>query len=355
MPAREKERKPMPDKLPENTRVLRFFASDEAARKAVLKKILAAGEVNCREMCKGSEALIILEANAVSGSACRVLLDHCTQEFEDACAGALYGLDGEKLPQAAVDALKAADQLVVAADADTGALLAKRFDACEGVDTVFDFGAQSYKNTRFEEKIEDGGTLAHKGDAYLAAQGRIQTARKLAGADYAAACLPQPGGFILMVGQKKGFWVCALPAAENPGLWLVDMVRRAAYKAPQAAGVRRCAYGDADMPVLEPEEAERLAGPVKTQIYGAAHEAAPVEKEQASAAPRERGRAETVQEDKPERGQGGLGTMLAGLLLVVVVAAVVLAAAWYYSGGDILSLWERSGLRQFNVSGASLL
>ena len=41
---------------------------------------------------------------------------------------------------------------------------------------------------------------------------------------------------MLVLSTKKGCWLRTVPAADNPGLWLLDMVRRAAAGLPQAEG-----------------------------------------------------------------------------------------------------------------------
>ena len=107
----------------------------------------------------------------------------------------------------------------------------------------------------------------------------------------------------MLVGGKKGCWLRCLASDENPGLWLLDMLRRAACGLPQAGGTSWQPYGKA--------------------VPDAALTPASLAAEQ-SASPR------------PKRRR--LGKALAVLLLLALAA---LAAGWYYTGGDLAALPQK--------------
>ena len=50
------------------------------------------------------------------------------------------------------------------------------------------------------------------------------------------ACAERESDHVLVLCTKKGCWLRTVPATDNPGLWLLDMVRRAAAGLPQAEG-----------------------------------------------------------------------------------------------------------------------
>ena len=50
------------------------------------------------------------------------------------------------------------------------------------------------------------------------------------------ACAERESDHVLVLSTKKGCWLRTVSAADNPGLWLLDMVRRAAAGLPQAEG-----------------------------------------------------------------------------------------------------------------------
>ena len=56
------------------------------------------------------------------------------------------------------------------------------------------------------------------------------------GTELAVACAERESDHVLVLSTKKGCWLRTVPAADNPGLWLLDMVRRAAAGLPQAEG-----------------------------------------------------------------------------------------------------------------------
>lgn len=336
--------------MPENTRVLRFFAADTPARTAVLDRLAAEGGLQWQEMRKGSEVLVVLQ-----GAPAR--LDAAEAAVRSQVSAGLYATGAVTLPAAAVQALQEADRLFVAADAATGALLEKRLQLVPGADGVYDFGTQSYAHAGYGPRIASGGAWGRRAgaDVLLLAQGRIQEARRLSGAHYAAAAVPAAdSGTTLLVGSRKTIWIRRVSGSENPALWLLDILRRAALGAPQAEGTVWQPYGPLQAPAAQPPAPEpdilRQAAARRRQEAPASAYLPP--KEVQPAAPRQ---SSAPEPPAARGGRHGMGRLLAGLLIVAAAAALAVAAAYALSGGDILSLWGRSGLRPFHISGASLL
>ena len=132
---------------------------------------------------------------------------------------------------------------------------------------------------------------------------RVQAMQRLTGAALAVGCVELPKSRLLLVGGKKGCWLRCVSPEENPGLWLLDLLRRAACGLPQAGGTGWQPYGRS-IP--------------DTALTPASLAAAP------PAQPR------------PKRRR--LGRVLAVLLLLAVAA---LAAGWYYTGGDLAALPQK--------------
>lgn len=348
--------------------VLRFFAVDPAALRRVLERLTADGTLQYEQMHKGSEVLVALRAAQPQ------IIRDAAKELHARLGADLYGIGDTTLYAAAVAALHGADQLFVAADAETGALLAPRLEKVPQAGAVYDFGAQSYAHGAYGPKIAAGGALGRRaeGDALLLAQGRVQEACRLSGAHYAVSALPAAGGYTLLVGSEKLLWTRRIGPGENPALWLMDMLRRGALEAAQADGVCQQPYGrpearpqpraqapaqdtgtaaenGAEQPDLLRLAAARRAATPPVSPYLPPKETAARPRPAAAPAP-----AAPAGPEKSRR-RSAAPVILAGILVVAAVAVLAVAAAGVLTGGDLLALWEKSGLQEFHISGASLL
>ena len=127
--------------------------------------------------------------------------------------------------------------------------------------------------------------------------------QRLTGAALVVGCVELLQSRLLLVGGKKGCWLRCVPPDENPGLWLLDMLRRAACGLPQAGGTSWQPYGSAVPDTALTPAALAAASPVPP---------------------------------RPKRRR--LGKALAVLLLLALAA---LAAGWYYTGGDLAALPQK--------------
>jgi hypothetical protein len=265
--------------------------------------------------------------------------------------------------------------LLVCADAATGALLEPRIEALDGAERVFDFGAQSYLHPKHAARIAAAGrkwaerTLPEQDNeneneaAARQAVGRLQMARRLTEADLAAAAVPLGQGTLLLLGRKKGLWLRVVPPSEaqNPALWLLDMIRRAAAGLEQAEGTRWARYGEplglqeaiACAPVQTDHDEARLAGQApdsaQAETPWAVERGEPAQVPLSSSAGPQ---AEFADAPKPKR-KGR--RRLARLVLLLLLLAAAACAAWQYTGGSWEALRKSLGLKEFSLSGASLL
>ncbi len=276
--------------------VLRLFGVPEQTVQKAVETLPDTwqGTVHCRT--RGAETLVALQSSNPQQ------LHRAVQQLRTSLAPALYGEGEQTLAAAAVQALEQHRKLLVCSDAAAGALLETRLENLSGAEKVFDFGAMSYANaaltTRLSRKLrkapqaEPARTLA-----------RVQAMQRMTSAALVAGCAELPQSRLLLVGGKKGCWLRCLASDENPGLWLLDLLRRAACGLPQAGGTNWQPYGRA-----VPDAA----------LTPAAIAAAP------PAPPR------------PKRHR--LGKALVVLLLLALAA---LAAGWYYTGGDLAALPQK--------------
>lgn len=276
--------------------VLRLFGAPEQT----VQKAVAAlpdtwqGTVHCRS--RGAETLVALQSSTPQQ------LHRAVQQLRTSLAPALYGEGEQTLAAAAVQALEQHRKLLVCSDAAAGMLLESRLENLSGAEKVFDFGAMSYANTALTTRLSRKLRKAPQAEP-ARTLARVQVMQKLTGAALVAGCAELPQSRLLLVGGKKGCWLRCLASDENPGLWLLDLLRRAACGLPQAGGTNWQPYGR-----TVPD----------TALTPASLTAAP------PAPPR------------PKRRR--LGKALVVLLLLALAG---LAAGWYYTGGDLAALPQK--------------
>ena len=179
-----------------------------------------------------------------------------------------------------------------------GCWCARMLPPVPGAEKVFDFGTQSYADPKVGAKI--ARRAARRQDA-AAALARVQAAQHLVGAELSAGCWEQDGKFLLLLGTRKGCWLRTVYREDGPGLWLLDMIRRAACGLPQVPGTSWQHYRD---PVPE------------------AVPAPPAAQAEVRPAP-------------PKKKRRWLRRVL---VLLVALALAVLAAGWWFTGGDLTAL-----------------
>ena len=275
--------------------VLRLFGAPEQTVQKAVEALPDTwqGTVHCRT--RGAETLVALQSSTPQQ------LHRAVQQLRTSLAPALYGEGEQTLAAAAVQALERHRKLLVCSDAAAGMLLESRLENLSGAEKVFDFGAMSYANAALTARLSRKLRKAPQAEP-ARTLARVQVMQKLTGAALAVGCVELPQSRLLLVGGKKGCWLRCVAPDENPGLWLLDMLRRAACGLPQAGGTSWQPYGRA-----VPDAA----------LTPAALAAAPP-------APR------------PKRRR--MGKALAVLLLLALAA---LAAGWYYTGGDLAALPQK--------------
>lgn len=273
--------------------VLRLFGAPEQTVQEAVAALPDTwqGTVHCRS--RGAETLVALQGGTPQQ------LRRAVQLLRTSLAPALYGEGEQNLAAAAVQALEQHRKLLVCSDAAAGTLLETRLENLPGAEKVFDFGAMSYANAALNARLSRKLRKAPQAEP-ARTLARVQAVQRLTGAVLVAGCAELPQSRLLLVGGKKGCWLRCVPPDENPGLWLLDMLRRAACGLPQAGGTSWQPYG---RPVQD------------AALTPAALSAAP---------------------PRPKRHR--LGRVLAVLFLLALAA---LAAGWCYTGGDLAALPQK--------------
>ena len=216
------------------SRVLRFFGvEEEQVRQAASALAGRCALAGIETRAQGAETLLALTA---SPAALRKAEDLLGRTFR---AG-LYGAGEQTLADCAARALVKHDRLLACADALALDLLAPRLEGKPGIDACFDFGAGSCADPAALAKIEAGARRC-KGnspsDPVWDELCRLRAALRVTHADFAAGAIPLQDGTLTAVAGRRGSWTRHVPAGDNPALWLLDMIRRAATGSPQAQGV----------------------------------------------------------------------------------------------------------------------
>lgn len=221
------------------SRVLRFFGVEPAeVEQAAAGLAGRCGLAHVESRAQGAETLLALTAPPRA-------LHRAGERLRRAFAGGLYGAGGDTLADCTAQALVGRDRLLACADPEALALLASRLEGRPGISRVFDFGAGSCLDAALMAKVDARVSRAPAQDPLADKLCRMQAAVHLTHADLMAGVLARDGDTLVLLARRKGCWVCSVPPEGSPALWLLDMIRRAAKRLPQAKGVRYCRAGRA--------------------------------------------------------------------------------------------------------------
>lgn len=187
--------------------MLRLYGAPQGRLAAAVALFAPQWRAEAQWKSRGAETLLAVHADTPTG------LKKAAQSLRSSFGADVYGAGDTSLAAAAVQALEAHDRLLACGDA------------------AAKVGPQIEKRAR--AKL---GGEGDKPDPVRLALARAQAARRVVGTELAVACAERESDHVLVLSTKKGCWLRTVPAADNPGLWLLDMVRRAAAGLPQAEG-----------------------------------------------------------------------------------------------------------------------
>ena len=207
--------------------MLRLYGAPQGRLAAAVALFAPQWRAEAQWKSRGAETLLAVHADTPTG------LKKAAQSLRSSFGADVYGAGDTSLAAAAVQALEAHDRLLACGDAAAGALLESRLEKVPGAEKVYDFGTMSYADAKVGPQIEKRaraklGGEGDKPDPVRLALARAQAARRIVGTELAVACAERESDHVLVLSTKKGCWLRTVSAADNPGLWLLDMVRRAA-------------------------------------------------------------------------------------------------------------------------------
>ena len=205
--------------------MLRLYGAPQGRLAAAVALFAPQWRAEAQWKSRGAETLLAVHADTPTG------LKKAAQSLRSSFGADVYGAGDTSLAAAAVQALEAHDRLLACGDAAAGALLESRLEKVPGAEKVYDFGTMSYADAKVGPQIEKRaraklGGEGDKPDSVRLAIARAQAARRIVGTELAVACAERESDHVLVLSTKKGCWLRTVPAADNPGLWLLDMVRR---------------------------------------------------------------------------------------------------------------------------------
>ena len=205
--------------------MLRLYGAPQGRLAAAVALFAPQWRAEAQWKSRGAETLLAVHADTPTG------LKKAAQSLRSSFGADIYGAGDTSLAAAAVQALEAHDRLLACGDAAAGALLESRLEKVPGAEKVYDFGTMSYADAKVGPQIEKRaraklGGEGDKPDPVRLALARAQAARRIVGTELAVACAERESDHVLVLSTKKGCWLRTVSAADNPGLWLLDMVRR---------------------------------------------------------------------------------------------------------------------------------
>ena len=215
--------------------VLRFFGVQEAEVCRTASGLAGRyGLTQVESRSQGAETLLALTAPAQA-------LHKAEERLRRTFRAGLYGMGEQTLADCTAQALVKNDRLLACGDPLALDLLAPRLEGRAGIDQVFDFGAGSCKDPDTCARIEALAAQKAKGRADNPADNllrRLRAVLRVTRADLAAGALEVEGRTLVAVAGRKGSWLYLAGPSDNPALWLLDLIRRAADGSPQAPEVR---------------------------------------------------------------------------------------------------------------------
>lgn len=281
--------------------MLRLYGAPQGRLAAAVALFAPQWRAEAQWKSRGAETLLAVHADTPTG------LKKAAQSLRSSFGADVYGAGDTSLAAAAVQALEAHDRLLACGDAAAGALLESRLEKVPGAEKVYDFGAMSYADAKVGPQIEKRARAKLGGegdnpDPVRLALSRAQAARRIVGTELAVACAERESDHVLVLCTKKGCWLRTVPATDNPGLWLLDMVRRAAAGLPQAEGTGFLPAG----------QTKQSDPPGRSQS--------------------------TAKKDPTSKKKHPLRVLLA---VLVILALAAFGVAWYLTDGDLAALPQR--------------
>ena len=217
------------------SRVLRFFGVQESEVCRTASGLAGRyGLTQVESRSRGAETLLALTAPEAA-------LHKAEGRLRRTFRAGLYGMGEQTLADCTAQALVKRDRQLVCGDLLALELLASRLEGRAGIDQVFDFGAGSCKDPDTCARMEALAAKKARGKTDNPADGllrRLRAVLRVTRADLAAGALALENRTLVAVAGRKGSWLYLAGPSDNPALWLLDLIRRAADGCPQAPEVR---------------------------------------------------------------------------------------------------------------------
>lgn len=199
--------------------IVRAYEPDMNAVKQTARQLANMQDVSLNLYGQAGEVLIVISARAFAAAAATELTENVAEQFELALGDAAYGRGKSNLAHFAAGELIQSESVLAAADSATGALLDEEFSKTKRGEHVYDFGEDSFHDTRIAAKIQNAERRYADGeDPAQSAAARAAAAAKYGRAEFGVAIvgLGSEDDVYAAVSYKKYVYIRVFP--NEPGV-----------------------------------------------------------------------------------------------------------------------------------------
>ncbi len=213
--------------------ILRMFQPDMNLLKVTARQLAELPHIKLNLYGQGGEVLVVITAEGRTAPATE-LCENAASQMEAAMGDVVYSRGKTSLANYVAKLLNKNEFNLMAPDEETGTLIETEFKGVEKADKVYDFGQDSYHNSKMANKIADAAIMddEESDDPVQLASDRSFAAKKCTKADFGVsiASVASKGTMAVAVTYGKFVYITSFRMADDANkkaaLSAFDMIRR---------------------------------------------------------------------------------------------------------------------------------